>query len=59
MQIKPIRTQHDHAAALRNIEALMDAKPTSPDGDKLDARVTLVEAHEAKRTPLLPARLSP
>jgi HTH-type transcriptional regulator / antitoxin HigA len=48
MDIKPIRTQRDHAAALKMIEQLMSAKRNTPEGDKLDVLVTLVEAYEAK-----------
>jgi HTH-type transcriptional regulator/antitoxin HigA len=52
MKIKPIRTQRDHEAALRAIEPLMGAKRNTPEGDKLDVLVTLVEAYEAKHFPL-------
>jgi HTH-type transcriptional regulator / antitoxin HigA len=48
MEIKPIRTKRDYEAALKEIEGLMDAKRNSPEGDKLDVLVTLVEAYEAK-----------
>lgn len=52
MQIRPIRTDDDHAAALREIEALWGAAEGSEDGDRLDVLVTLVEAYEDKRWPL-------
>ena len=52
MDIKPIRTKRDHEAALKAIEALMRAKRNTPDGDRLDVLVTLVEAYEAKHFPL-------
>ena len=52
MQIKPIRTKRDYEAALKQIERLMSAKRNSPEGDKLDVLVTLVEAYEAKHYPL-------
>jgi HTH-type transcriptional regulator/antitoxin HigA len=52
MEIKPIRTKRDYDAALKQIERLMNAKRNSPEGDKLDVLVTLVEAYEAKRFPL-------
>lgn len=48
MQIKPIRTKADHRAALKEIEALMMAKLNTPDGERLDVLVTLVEAYERK-----------
>jgi HTH-type transcriptional regulator/antitoxin HigA len=52
MNIKPIRTRADHRAALKAIEALMGAKPETPDGERLDVLVTLVEAYERKHYPL-------
>ncbi len=52
MDIKPIKTDADYRATLKEIEALMTATPESPEGEKLDVLVTLVEAHEAKRYPL-------
>ena len=41
-----------HRTALKEIESLMSAGPGTPDGDRLDVLVTLVEAWETKRTPL-------
>jgi len=52
MNIKPIKTKADYQAALKEIEALMDAKPRTPKGDRLEVLVTLVEAYEAKHYPL-------
>jgi antitoxin component HigA of HigAB toxin-antitoxin module len=49
MEIKPIRTKADHRAALKEIEALMSARPGTPGGDRLDVLVTLVEAWEHRR----------
>ena len=48
MDIKPIRNERDHEAALAEIEALMDAHSDTLDGDRLDVLATLVEAYEAK-----------
>jgi len=48
MEIKPIKTRKDYAAALKAIEHLMGAKRNSPEGDGLDVLVTLVEAYEAR-----------
>lgn len=48
MDIKPIKTRKDHAATLKRIEALMNAKANSPEGDELDVLVTLVQVFEAK-----------
>ena len=49
MRIRPIRTDKDHAAALRRIEALMDAEQATPAADELDVLATLVEAYEDRR----------
>lgn len=52
MEIKPIRTKKDYEAALAAIEELMDAKRNTPEGDRLEVLVTLVEAYEARHFPL-------
>lgn len=48
MEIKPIRTKADYRAALKKIETLMSARAGSPEGERLDIMVTLVEAYEKK-----------
>lgn len=52
MDIKPIETEEDYRAALREIESLMTAESGTPEGEKLDALVTLIEAYERKHSPL-------
>lgn len=52
MDIKPIRTKADHRQALKEIESLMMAKSGTPEGDRLDILVTLVEAYEKKHYPI-------
>lgn len=52
MEIKPIRTDRDHRAALEEIERLWGAAEDSPEGDRLDVLATLVEAYEEKRWPI-------
>jgi len=54
MDIRSIHTQADHKAVLKEISALMEDDPESgtPDGDRLDILVTLVQAYEAKYTPI-------
>ena len=52
MDIQPIRTKRDYPRALKEIEQLMDAKRGTPEGDRLDVLVTLVEAWEAKHYPI-------
>lgn len=52
MDITPIKTKRDYRRALEEIEGLMTAKRGTPEGDRLDVLVTLVEAWEAKHYPL-------
>ena len=52
MNIRPIKTDADYQAALIEIENLMMASPDTPDADKLDVMVTLMEAYEAKHFPM-------
>jgi len=47
MEIAPIKTQRDHRRVLKEIEGLMRAKRNTPEGDRLDVLVTLVEAWKA------------
>ena len=55
MEIKPIRTEADYENALVYIEQLWDAIPGSPEGNRLDVLVTLVEDYEEKTHPIPPA----
>ena len=48
VDISPIRTERDYESALTEIEPLMSARSGTPDGDRLDVLVTLVQAWEAK-----------
>ena len=52
MRIQPIRTDADHASALRRIDELMDAAPGTPEADELDVLATLVEAYEDRHFPI-------
>jgi HTH-type transcriptional regulator/antitoxin HigA len=52
MEIKPIKTDADYRAALKAVETLMSAEPDTPEGEKLDVLVTLIEAYEHKHFPL-------
>ena len=52
MNITPIKTQRDYRRTLKDIEGLMTAKRGTPQGDRLDVLVALVEAWEAKHYPL-------
>lgn len=52
--LQPIRTQDDYKAALQEIEQLFDVPQGTPEFDRLDILVTLVEAYENKHEPILP-----
>lgn len=48
MNIKPIRTEVDYEAALKEIERLFDLKSGTADADRLEVLATLVESYEEK-----------
>lgn len=54
MDIRPIHTESDYKATLKEIGALMESDPDlgTPQGDRLDILVTLVQAYEAKHVPI-------
>src|SRR5260370_24579392 len=52
MEMGAIRTDKDHRAALAETEKLWGASSGTPEGDKLDILVTLVETYEERRWPL-------
>src|SRR5271167_4675722 len=52
MDIAPIKTRRDYRSALKQIEGAMTAKRGTPEGDRLDVLVTLVEAWERRHYPL-------
>ena len=54
MQIRPVKTRADHRAALKELERLMDAKPGTPAGDRLEVLTTLVERYESQHEPIDP-----
>jgi HTH-type transcriptional regulator / antitoxin HigA len=52
VNIRPIRTDQDHRAALAEIEACWGAPEGSEEGDRLDVLVAFVESYEARRWPI-------
>lgn len=54
MEIQPIKTEADYDRTLAEIEELWGAEADTPEGDRLDVLMTLVEAHEAKHYPIGP-----
>lgn len=53
MEIRPIRNDEDHAAALAEIEKLWGAAVGTEAGDKLDILATLVEKYEDTHWPVV------
>lgn len=54
MEIRPIHTAADYRAALREVSVYFDneREPGTPDGDRFDVLLTLVDAYEAKQFPI-------
>lgn len=53
MNINPIRTEADHAAALEEIDLLWDAAEAGTENfDRLELLVTLIERYEDRRWPI-------
>ena len=52
MVIRPIKNVRDYRRSLAEIDELMDAKPNTREGDRLDVLVTLVTAWEEKHYPI-------
>jgi antitoxin component HigA of HigAB toxin-antitoxin module len=44
--IRPIRNDDDLTVALRAVEELWHSKPGTPDGDRMEVLVTLIQAYE-------------
>jgi HTH-type transcriptional regulator/antitoxin HigA len=54
MPIRPIRTEDDYRATMREISAFFDNEPdpVTPDGERFEILLTLAEAYEAKHFPV-------
>ena len=52
--LRPLRTEEDYQGALREVSAYFDDEPApgTPDGDRFEILLTLVEAYEAKHYPI-------
>src|SRR3989339_1229298 len=55
MTIKPIRSDDDLRAALKQLEQVFQAPAGSPQADEMEVLVTLIEAYEQKHYPIGPA----
>ena len=56
MHIRPVKTEADYTAVLQEISSLMASDPTldTPEGDRLDVLITLVQAYEARHHAIEP-----
>ena len=54
VEVKPIRSEADHEAALAEVERLWGAKAGTPKGDRLDVLATLIDAYESAHYPMDP-----
>lgn len=56
MNINPIRAEAHYKATLDEVSSLMEGDPDvgTPEGDRLDVLVTLVQAYEGKHYPIDP-----
>lgn len=54
MEIRPIHSDADYKAALREVSGYFDAEPEpgTPEGDRFEVLLTLVEAYEARHFPI-------
>ena len=52
MEIKPIHSEADYRWALEEIEHLLNASPETPDGDRLEVLIALVDAYEEVTDPI-------
>lgn len=54
MDIRPIRTNEDYRVALQEASAFFEnePEPNTPDGDRFEILITLIEAYEAKNFPV-------
>jgi HTH-type transcriptional regulator / antitoxin HigA len=52
--VRPIRSNADYEAALKEVEQLWGAKLGSREGDRLDVLATLIDAYESEHFPLDP-----
>jgi HTH-type transcriptional regulator / antitoxin HigA len=55
MDIRPIRTDEDHANTLKIIDSLWGAEAGTPEGDKLEVLIILADSYESTRWPSEPS----
>lgn len=54
MEIRPIHTEDDYKATLREVSAFFDNEPApgTPEGDRFEVLLTLVQSYETKHFPV-------
>ncbi|MBL7892796.1 MAG: hypothetical protein JNL63_09200 [Bacteroidia bacterium] len=52
MKLAPIKNERDYQKALQELEKVFDAKPNTPEGDKGQVLVLLIEDYEKKHYPI-------
>jgi HTH-type transcriptional regulator / antitoxin HigA len=52
MDLRPIKTRREYQAAIKEINALWNAREGSPDADRLEILALLVEAYERQHFPI-------
>jgi HTH-type transcriptional regulator / antitoxin HigA len=52
MELRPIRSKREHHAALKEAEALWNAPEGSPEADRLEVLMLLIEAYEREHFPI-------
>lgn len=57
MEIRPIRSEEEYEATLREVSAFFDNEPAPgrPEGERFEVLLTLVEAYGAKHFQIEPA----
>lgn len=53
-ELKPIRSEIDHEAAIAEVERLWGAESGTVEGDRLDLLATLIDAYESRAYPIDP-----
>jgi HTH-type transcriptional regulator / antitoxin HigA len=53
-EVKPIRTEDDYQAALKEMKLLWGSTAWTPEGDRLEVLATLVDAYESQHDPIDP-----
>jgi HTH-type transcriptional regulator/antitoxin HigA len=54
MEMRPIHSEEDYRIALREVSAYFDSEPApgTPDGDRFEVLLALVEAYETRHYPI-------